>query len=110
MDKMGPIFDIQTRHRMTEKISKMHSAIFVATSAPQREEWFDFLNGADRNEKIKLHAERFADGVWLVHFRDCPAALSFLICAAESKTISYRLLAFPDAPQWIPVDSSPLST
>jgi hypothetical protein len=85
----------------------MHSALFVANEPDNKQIWFNFLDDASKSEKIKRHAERLAEGVWLVNFQDCPASLSFLICTAETRAISYRLLPLADAPQWLPVCPGP---
>ena len=89
----------------------MHSAIFVALPGPQRQgDWTTFLARAKENEKITQYAERLAEGVWLVNFRECPAALSFLICHAETTlAISYKLLPLPDPPEWLPAGPDPTS-
>lgn len=89
----------------------MHSALFVATApSTSTNEWLTFLSDANKNEKINRYAERLSEGVWLVNFQACPAALSFLICSSEIRAISYRLLPLLDAPQWLPAGSDPTST
>jgi hypothetical protein len=81
----------------------MHSALFAATQPMNRgSDWPTFVADADRNQTITGNAERLADGVWLVNFRRSPAALSYLVCAAETRAIPYRILPLADEPQWLP--------
>jgi hypothetical protein len=83
----------------------MHSAIFVAVN-PATEEtstnWNTFIGEAAMSRTITKNAERLAEGVWLVNFRMSPAALSFLVSAAEHRSIPYKILPLADAPQWLP--------
>jgi hypothetical protein len=81
----------------------MHSALFAAGQSTNRgSDWPTFVAETDRNPTIAGNAERLADGVWLVNFRQSPAALSYLVCAAEARTISYKILPLADEPQWLP--------
>ena len=81
----------------------MHSALFVAVKPPSdSQDWHKFIHATNTNAKIKEHAERLAEGVWLVNFQRSPAALGLLICAAEP-SIGYRILPLAEAPQWFPV-------
>lgn len=86
----------------------MHSAIFVATEPTnQQQVWLNFLDDARKNAKLKQHAERLAEGVWLVNFQESPSALSFLVSSAEVRAIAYRILPLHDEPRWIPAETYP---
>jgi hypothetical protein len=83
----------------------MHSAIFVAVEPSEpTESWLRFIEDATTNKRIAKHGDRLAKGVFLVRFRECPAALASLISFAEQRAISYRILPLAEAPQWIPAD------
>jgi hypothetical protein len=54
--------------------------------------------------------ERLAEAVWLVNFQADTAPLGWMIAEAERRQISYRMLVFPNAPQWLPVGFDPKPT
>jgi hypothetical protein len=55
----------------------MHNALFAAVQSTNRGgDWSTFVADANRNQTIAGNAERLAEGVWLVNFRQSPAALS----------------------------------
>jgi hypothetical protein len=82
----------------------MHSAIFGVDmpAAPDRQKWLRYLAAvAPRIERAAV--ERIADNVWQVDFQKSPAALAYLIAAADQENLSYRILALAVAPQWIEI-------
>ena len=82
----------------------MHSAIFAVNMplGPARQRWLRYL--AEAAPKIERAAvERIADNVWQVDFQKSPAALAYLIAAAEQHALSYRILALAAEPQWIEI-------
>jgi hypothetical protein len=94
--------------RFTEGPYDMHSAIFVAVEpTTQSQEWFGFLDDADKTVHTTQHVERLGKNVWLVNFQNAPYALGYLISYAERHAISYRILPLADEPQWIPAGPNP---
>jgi hypothetical protein len=45
---------------------------------------------------------RLAENVWLVDMTASPGALGRMVAAAENQTMSYGILPFAVAPQWLP--------
>jgi hypothetical protein len=91
----------------------MHSALFVAVDPTDRtkvQNWRGFLSYADSHTDPTKGAERLAENVWLLNLQVSLAPLGELIACAEAQTISYRILPFERAPEWLPVVPDPTST
>lgn len=84
----------------------MHSALFIA-SIPEDRRWGPFLSFVDAKIKNDPHVRRLAENVWLVCVKESVAGLGWLVSIAESQTVSYGLLPFDDAPQWLPAAFDP---
>jgi hypothetical protein len=90
----------------------MHSVIFhaIAPDDQAAPNWRSFIGDVDGKLKPYTNFERLAENVWLVNLRVQPAPLGFLVARAHAFHIEYRLLAFDDAPQWLPDVPDPTST
>lgn len=87
----------------------MHSAIVVvqmpADDHSDRQRWGNF--SANSAVAEKNGATKLGENVWLIDFRQHPAALGRLIQACEQFGLQYGILALPDAPQWSPESFDP---
>ena len=80
----------------------MHSALFVATIPKQEDVWETFLNRVSSKTKSIASFARLSENVWLVDLTKSPAPLGYLISFAHEGSISYGILPFERAPQWLP--------
>lgn len=98
----------------------MHSAIIVVeipaqhVNALNNQAWLNFNAQIDRLQRAKTDpvskqkgVEQLGENVWLVNFRENPAALARLIEAAENMGFVYKILQLDGEPQWLPVGSNP---
>jgi hypothetical protein len=85
----------------------MHSVIFVASIHPDKGSWGTFLIQADGHLRNAKEAKRLAENIWLLTTKDSVASLGFLIAAAEQQKVSYGLLPFERAPEWLPAGFDP---
>jgi len=88
----------------------MHSALFVATIPQSDDEWEGFLRRFRSKTEAMTSFARLAENVWLVDLTKGPGALGYLISFAHEGHISYGILPFEHAPQWLPADFDPKST
>jgi hypothetical protein len=90
----------------------MHSAIVVvAMSAVDQSGWNNFLSSI--NEKLprplgnQQGVSRLAENVWLLNFRQNPAAFARLVDTAARYKLPCEILQLGDPPQWLPVEFDP---
>jgi len=57
---------------------------------------------AENELKMKKGVLRLAENIWLLNFEETLTALGLLIAAADSQKVSYGLLPFEHAPEWLP--------
>ena len=101
----------------------MHSALIVVEiptqhfNAANNQAWLTFIGQVDRLTSAKIDpldkqqgVERLGENVWLVNFRQNPAALARLVGAAENMKLVCKILPFDTEPQWLPVASNPKPT
>lgn len=88
----------------------MHSVLFVATETEKHTDWEDFLRAITVKIAKSQGVERLGEAVWLVNFQADAAPLGWMISEASRRAISYRMLVFPNAPQWLPVGFDPKPT
>ena len=86
----------------------MHSALFVAT-IPELEKgnWDAFLAEIFSKLRTAKGVQRLAENVWLAEFASEPTSLAWLVVSAEKSHITYRILPFAEAPQWLPAGYRP---
>jgi hypothetical protein len=70
----------------------MHSAIFVAK----------VLEKGPREAKASQRCRAAAENVWLVNLQESVAPLGWLVALSEQRGVSYRILPFQAAPEWLP--------
>lgn len=85
----------------------MHSALFVVQISENRGTWLSFLAKSKAALRPFPNVSRLAENVWLVNVQESPTPLGYLVCAADVLGVSYGILPFQDAPQWLPVDFDP---
>jgi hypothetical protein len=86
----------------------MHSVLFVAQPGDRfANDWQEFSVLAANKTGRDKKAVRLAENVWLLDLTERPASLGWLIATAETKGVSYGLLPFEHAPQWLPVGFDP---
>lgn len=83
--------------------------LFVATVAPENAYWRPFLENVSSIEQYE-GVVRLAENVWLLDLMKSIKAFGLLAHQAESQKVSYGLLAFADAPQWLPASYNPKTT
>ncbi len=97
----------------------MHSALIVVEIPEQHfntssnQAWLTFIGQIDRLTSSKTDpldkqkgVERLGENVWLVNFRQNPAALARLIESARNMQFVYKILQLDAEPQWLPVNSN----
>ena len=85
----------------------MHSAMFIATIPPQKEDWGGFVERATAKLSRCEGVVRLAENVWLLNLQKSVAPLGWLVASAEQMGVSYGLLPFERAPEWLPADFDP---
>jgi len=85
----------------------MHSVIFYAKLTNQRTDWSHFLAYVDKKTEKDSSVVRLGENVWLLNLSERPAALGWLIGAAEQHGIAYGILPFAQAPEWLPASFDP---
>ncbi len=85
----------------------MHSVLFVATIPPQTTAWAEFVPLAE--DKVPRHegVAQLAENVWLLNLQKSVAPLGWLVALAEQMGVSYGLLPFERAPEWLPAGFCP---
>lgn len=90
----------------------MHSIMFVASMGADdfddRQKWSNFLAFAGRLRQFE-NVYRLAENVWLVDMRLSPTPLGYLVTHANENQVSYGLLPFERAPEWLPAGFDPNS-
>lgn len=90
----------------------MHSVMFVATVGPTAQAWDEFVAFVDNSVKTTEHVIRLSENIWLLHLaksKIATAALGTLIYRADAKGVSYGILPFEHAPEWLPGGFDPKS-
>lgn len=85
----------------------MHSMLFVAVIPPERDDWAEFLAHADRHLVQAEGVGRLAENVWLLSMRESVEPFGQLVYLAQRAGVSYGLLPFERAPEWLPADFDP---
>lgn len=85
----------------------MHSVLFVAQVSEYSKDWADFLRRAKVELRTYPNVSRLAENVWLVNMQENPAPFGHLVSAADALGVSYGILPFEHAPQWLPADFDP---
>jgi hypothetical protein len=80
----------------------MHSALFVASIPSDRGNWGMFLAMADAKLKNDKDALRLAENVWLLNAKNSISSVGNLIATAIEIQVSYGIVAFEHAPEWLP--------
>ena len=88
----------------------MHSVLFVATEIPQHKDWEQFLEEVTKKVTKSQAVERLGEAIWLVNFQADAAPLGWMISEADRRAIYYRMLVFPNEPEWLPVGFGPRPT
>lgn len=81
----------------------MHSVIIAVEMPPEmaKETWLGFLGRIIPKIEKNPAVEQIADNVWQLSVQKSPAALGYLIAAAEDFRLIYRILPFDAEPQWL---------
>lgn len=86
----------------------MHSVLFVAVIPEvSGEAWEKFVERAKLKTQQDKSALRLAENVWLLNLQESVAPLGWLVAAAEMQQVSYTILPFESAPQWLPAGFDP---
>jgi hypothetical protein len=85
----------------------MHSVLFVASMGnhgvhEERTKWENFLMYVDVKLKRLEGPLRLAENIWLLNVQETVEPLGWLIAFSAENTISYGLLPFEHAPEWLP--------
>jgi hypothetical protein len=91
--------------------------LFVATVPLSRttadqtfQSWQGFAGYASNTIQPMSGVERLGENVWLLNMSIDPLPLCLLGSAARQHGIAFRLLPFPDEPQWIPAKTIAATT
>ena len=85
----------------------MHSMLFIATISSKKHDWAEFLEHADRQLAQARGVARLAENVWLLNLRETVEPFGHLVYLEQRGGISYGLLPFEHAPEWLPADFDP---
>lgn len=88
----------------------MHTALFVAAPlSAKHKDWSDFLDYVEGKIQPSKYALRIAENVWLLNLQESVAPFGWLVSLAEKHGVSYGILPFERAPEWLPVGFDPTS-
>lgn len=80
----------------------MHSVLFVV-SVPSQVKWREFAAHADlKLRKYPGAFLRLGENVWLLNLQLSVVPLGQLIALADQFEVSYGILPFEHAPEWLP--------
>ena len=85
----------------------MHSALFWVDPEQQRSDWAEFLRDTNARVKPVEGVLRLSENVWLLNLTISAGELGWLIALAEQRGLSYSILPFERAPEWLPGGSGP---
>jgi hypothetical protein len=85
----------------------MHSVLFAAKIPAEIQDWQTFLGAAAPKLKQAKGVLRLAENVWLLNLQESVAPLGWLVSLADQRGLSYGILPFQDAPQWLPAGNDP---
>jgi hypothetical protein len=80
----------------------MQNALFVASFPSNRRTWGDFLAYLDAKMRDAKGVVRLAENVWLLDVKTSVAPLAWLTSLAEQRGLTYGILPFERAPEWLP--------
>jgi hypothetical protein len=90
-------------------MAKMHSIMFVATDSDANPRWHLFCENALIQSKDIPGVVRLASNVWMLDLTQSVDGLALLCGKARLLNITFGLLPFAEAPQWLPTGYSPVS-